>query len=411
MYLIYGILSNFIILISPIIILYRLLKGKEDPKRFKEKFCVYDKKNNLKSIWFHAASVGEMMSIFPIIKKFEKSTKIKKILLTTSTTSSAKIFENQNFSKTIHKYFPIDTNYLNIKFINFWKPQIAIFVDSEIWPNMIKNLDKNKIPVIILNARITKKSFNNWKIFNQFANKIFKKITLALPQNIESKRFLKKLGVKNIKNAGNLKYYGEKKKIKKHDLTLIKSFKKHKIWCAASTHQSEEIFIAKLHQDMKKYEKKLITIIIPRHINRSAKIINDIQKFNLKVVTRSSNKKIRRDTDIYLVDTYGESNKFYNLSNVTFVGGSIVNHGGQNPLEPARSGNYIINGPNTSNFKEIYAFLKKNNISKTTSNFKEMKKIILKKLNSSISKQNKNKIFKIGDQILNKNIFYLKKYI
>ena len=211
MYLIYGILSNFIILISPIIILYRLLKGKEDPKRFKEKFCVYDKKNNLKSIWFHAASVGEMMSIFPIIKKFEKSTKIKKILLTTSTTSSAKIFENKNFSKTIHKYFPIDTNYLNIKFINFWKPQIAIFVDSEIWPNMIKNLDKNKIPVIILNARITKKSFNNWKIFNQFANKIFKKITLALPQNIESKRFLKKLGVKNIKNAGNLKYYGEKK--------------------------------------------------------------------------------------------------------------------------------------------------------------------------------------------------------
>ncbi len=411
MYLVYGILSNFIILLSPIIILYRLLKGKEDPRRFKEKFCIYDKKNNLKSIWFHAASVGEMMSILPILKRLEKFSKVKKIILTTSTTSSAKIFKNQNFRKTIHKYFPIDTNYLNNKFINFWKPQIAIFVDSEIWPNMIKNLDKYKIPVIILNARITKKSFNNWNIFNKFSNKIFKKITLALPQNIESKKFLKQLGVKNIIDAGNLKYYGEKKKNTKNDLTLIKNFGKHKIWCAASTHENEEIFIAKLHKKIKKYEKRLITIIIPRHINRATKIIKDIKKLDLNIIARSSNKKIKKNTDIYLVDTYGESTKFFNLSNVTFVGGSIINHGGQNPLEPARSGNYILNGPNISNFREIYAFLKKNKISKTSSNFEEMKTIILKKLNSSLSNQNRNKIFKIGNDILNKNIFYLKKYI
>ena len=411
MYLVYGILSNFIILLSPIIILYRLLKGKEDPRRFKEKFCIYDKKNNLKSIWFHAASVGEMMSILPILKRLEKFSKVKKIILTTSTTSSAKIFKNQNFRKTIHKYFPIDTNHLNNKFINFWKPQIAIFVDSEIWPNMIKNLDKYKIPVIILNARITKKSFNNWNIFNKFSNKIFKKITLALPQNIESKKFLKQLGVKNIIDAGNLKYYGEKKKNTKNDLILIKNFRKHKIWCAASTHENEEIFIAKLHKKIKKYEKRLITIIIPRHINRATKIIKDIKKLDLNIIARSSNKKIKKNTDIYLVDTYGESTKFFNLSNVTFVGGSIINHGGQNPLEPARSGNYILNGPNISNFKEIYAFLKKNKISKTSSNFEEMKTIILKKLNSSLSNQNRNKIFKIGNDILNKNIFYLKKYI
>ena len=410
MYLIYGIITNFVFLISPLIIFIRLIKGKEDPERFKEKFCVYSEKNNLKTIWFHAASVGELMSIIPILKEYDNNKKIKKIILTTSTTSSAKIFKKLKFKKITHKFFPIDTNFLSNKFINFWQPKVAIFVESEIWPNMYKNLDKNKIPIIILNARITKKSFKKWKIFKQFSKKIFDKINLALPQNLESKKYLKILGVKNIKNAGNLKYFGKIKKSKKSDLLIKKKFKNFKVWCATSTHSGEEILISKIHKKIKNLEKKLITIIIPRHVNRSKNIVNELERMNLKVITHSSGKKIKYNSDIYLVDVYGETSKFFNLSKITFVGGSIINHGGQNPLEPARLGNYIINGPNIDNFSEIYAFLVKNKISQTSSSIKIIEKNVVEKLNRNISKKKIDKIIKIGDKVFENNISYISKY-
>ena len=210
MYFLYAILTNLAVIISPLIFIYRILKGKEDPKRFKEKICIYSRKRTKNKVWIHAASIGELMSVIPIIKKFEKNKKIKSIIVTTTTTSSAKIFKKLNLKKTFHKYFPLDTNYLTKKFINYWKPQIAIFIDSEIWPNMIRNLYLTNIPIIIMNARITKRSFNKWQIFPNFANQVFGKITLALPQNLETLKYLKLLKVKEIKIAGNLKYYGQK---------------------------------------------------------------------------------------------------------------------------------------------------------------------------------------------------------
>ncbi len=411
MYFIYGILTNIIIVVSPIIFFFRFLSGKENFESFKEKLCVYHRKiNSSKSLWFHAASVGELMSIIPIIKKFEKNKKLKRIILTTTTKSSAKIFTKFKFKKTIHIYYPLDTNYLTKKFINFWQPRVAIFVDSEIWPNMIKNLEEKKIPIIILNARITKKTFNRWKIFKNFSKDIFNKITLALPQNSETKKYLKILGCKQIKEVGNLKYYGEKKIFDKEKLKLKKKFKKFKIWCAASTHDTEEILIAKLHKDLKKYQKKLITIIIPRHIHRCNKIINDLEQMNLNVVRHSSQNKLNNNSDIYLVDAYGESSNFYNLTNITFMGGSIVNHGGQNPLEAARLGNYIINGPNIDNFKEIYYYLKNYNLSFTSSSISKMRKIIIGKINNKLSNKYTKKIFYDGNKILNKNFLYINKY-
>ena len=141
----YRLTVNFIYLISPIIIIYRIFKKKEDPKRFLEKFCLYSNNRNInKTIWFHGASVGEIISIIPVIKALEKNKKINKILLTSSTTSSASVIKKHKFKKTIHIFFPIDTNYLTNKFIRYWKPQIALFIDSEIWPNMFKNLNKKK---------------------------------------------------------------------------------------------------------------------------------------------------------------------------------------------------------------------------------------------------------------------------
>tara|TARA_B100001093_G_scaffold514076_1_gene587340 strand:- start:1857 stop:3095 length:1239 start_codon:yes stop_codon:yes gene_type:complete len=411
MYFFYNILTNLILIISPLVFVFRIFKSKEDPKRFLEKFCVYSRKSIKNKVWIHAASVGELMSIIPIIKKLEKDKKINSIIITTTTTSSAKLFKRHKFKKTFHIYFPIDNSYLTLRFIKYWQPQLAIFVDSEIWPNMLKNLEINKVPIIILNARITKKTLNKWQIFPKFGKEVFSKISLALSSNLETIKYLKLLNVKNIKTAGNLKYYGEKKITDNTDEFLKKKFKNHKIWCAASTHENEELFIGKLHQNLKKKYKKLITIIIPRHINRTSKIIDEMRYLGLKTIVHSSNQKPKTDTDIYLVNSYGLSSKFYNLSNVTFMGGSLIKHGGQNPLEPARLGNFIINGPNVDNFKEIYSFLSKNKISSTTSSMSKMSQIIIKRIDQKNNKENIIKIRKMGNRILDKNLYYITKYL
>ena len=411
MFFFYNLLTNIVIIISPLIILFRVIKGKEDIKRVGEKFCIYSQKKNKKNIWIHAASVGELMSVVQVIKKLEKNKKIKNILLSTSTTSSAKIFKKLRLKKTSHVYFPLDNNYIVKKFIRYWQPELAIFIDSEIWPNMFGNLKSNNIPIIVMNARITERSFNRWKIFSKFANQVFENISLALPQNLETLRYLKLLKVKNIRVAGNLKYYGQKSNYDKKTKLLKNKFKDFKLWCAASTHSNEEVLIGKLHKKLKRSEKKLITIIIPRHINRTNEIINTLNNLDLNCVTHSSNQKLRKNTDIYLVDSYGESSKFYSLTNVCFVGGSIIKHGGQNPLEPARLGNYIINGPNVKNFKEIYTFLNNLKISSSTSNILTMESIILKKLKTKITNKIIKKIIKIGDDVLEKNLFYINKYL
>ena len=411
MYFFYAILTNLAFLLSPFIFIYRILKGKEDPKRFQEKICIYSKKKTKNKVWIHAASIGELMSVIPVIKELEKNKKIKSIIITTTTISSAKIFTKLRFKKTFHVYFPLDNNFLTKRFINYWQPETAIFVDSEIWPNMYKNLEINKIPIIILNARIVKKTLDRWQIFPSFAQEVFGKITLALPSNLETLKYLKQLNVRNIRVAGNLKYYGEKNVKEINDKHLKNKFNNSKIWCAASTHKNEEIFLGKLHKNLKKNNKQLITIIIPRHINRTPQIIDDMNRLGLKTITHSSKFKIKNDTDIYLVDSYGISSKFYNLTNITFVGGSLVPHGGQNPLEPARFGNFIINGPNVNNFREIYLFLVQHKMSLTTSSILKMEKIILKKLNNKQKKQNIEKITKIGKQILDKNLLYINSYI
>ena len=410
MFFIYEVLGLIFILFSPLIFLIRIILGKENPQRFLEKFCIYSKNPNFKkTIWLHGASVGEILSVIPLIQELEKNKKINKILLSSSTTSSALIFSKYKFKKTTHIYFPIDTNYLTNKFINYWNPKVAIFIDSEIWPNMFKNLEKNNIPIVLINGRITKKSFMRWMKFPSFAIKIFKKISLALPQNTETLKYLKILGVKKIKFVGNLKYFGQSKKFLDKSTKL--KFKNRLIFCAASTHYNEELFIGKLHKELKSKYKNLLTIIIPRHVNRSNSIINELESVNLNTVIRSSRQKISKTTDIYIVDTYGEATKFYELSKVTFLGGSLIKHGGQNPLEPARLGNYILHGPNIQNFKEVYRMLSKLNVSKKANNINNMKKIIDRKIEYKQNSKIIKKLNLIGINILKKNLTEINKFV
>ena len=411
MFFIYNIFLLIILLISPIIITIRIFLGKEDKIRFKEKFCFFSKNNNINgTVWFHGASVGEILSIIPIVEKFEKDNSIKKILITSSTTSSSYILSKYKFKKTIHQFYPYDLNIFTKLFINYWKPKIAIFVDSEVWPNMYKNLYKNKIPLMILNARITKKSFKRWKYFPNFSKNIFKKVTIALPQNLETKKYLKLLGAKNIKVVGNLKYFGSKIS-NFNDSKLKKKLIKKIIWCAASTHKKEELFVSKVHKELKKDIKNLLTVIIPRHIDRKEEIADELSNIGLNTEFHTSSKSLKKDTDIYIVDTYGDASKFYSLCKLTFVGGSLISHGGQNPLEPAREGNFILFGPHTDNFKEVYEMLENLKIAKKVKSIKNMKSLVLKKINYSENLKVKYRLNKLGEKIINRNLLEIKKFI
>ena len=413
MFFIYRILINLIILSSPIIILIRILKNKEDKIRFKEKFCFFSKKRkNGKLIWFHGSSVGEILSIIPLIEKLEKNKSIKQILITSSTLSSSKVLSNFSLKKTTHQFFPVDSKLLSKKFLDYWKPSTAIFIESEIWPNMLMNIKKKSIPLILLNARITKKSFNRWKKIPQTSKILFNSFDICLSQNQETKRYLNYLGVKKIKLLGNLKF-SESKSQKKLNfgIKIKKIFKNKKIWCAASTHDTEEKSCMLAHKKLKLKHKNLLTIIIPRHIQRTEKIIKEIQQLNLKVVTRSSGKKITSGTDVYLVDSYGETKSFFEICNVVFLGGSLINHGGQNPLEPARLGCRVLHGPFIENFEEVYEFTNKNKISSKFENVDQLVNILKNAFVKKTSLKNKvNKLKKMGDSILNKNLIEVSNY-
>ena len=408
-FFIYQILLSIILCFSPIIVIIRIIKNKEDKFRFKEKFCLFSKKRGSgKLIWFHGSSVGEILSVVPVIKKYENDKSISKILITSSTLSSSKVLEKIKFKKTIHQFYPIDHVFFSKKFLSHWKPDVAIFLESEVWPSMFKSIKNENILLILLNARITKKSFDRWNKIKKFSNSIFSLVDKAYSQNLETNYYLKKLKVKDIKSIGNLKFIeNDMLEINHSDKKLFSQFKKFKTFVAASTHNTEELFAAKTHILLKKKIKNIITIIIPRHIDRVDQIISQISELGLNVVSHKSNKKKLSNIDIYVVDTFGESKKFYKLATTVFLGGSIIKRGGQNPLEPARFGAKILHGPNIDNFKDVYKYLNQLKISSTINSPQQC-------ANSIIFKKNMKKVKKmkfLGTTILKKTLNELDKSI
>ena len=402
MFFIYQAILNLLILFSPIILAFRFLKNKENKRSILEKICFsYKNRGNGKIIWFHGASVGEILSIVPILEKYEKHKSIKKILLTTSTLSSSKVIKKLKFKKIIHQFYPLDQTLLVKKFLNHWKPSLVIFIESEIWPAMFKEINKKKIPLILLNARITKKTFKRWIKVKKFAQSIFNNILISYPQNKETKLYLKKLGSKKIIKIGNLKFVENKFEKQISNSKKFRSiFQNKKVWVASSTHKNEEIFCARAHIELKKQNKNLITIIIPRHVHRTEKIVRDIQNLGLNIALHSSNNSNLKDKDIYIVDTFGETKKFHKIASSVFFGGSIISRGGQNPLEAARFGARILHGPNVDNFKDVYKLLKFLKISKQINSPKKLASLISFKKN----KHKTLKIKKIGRKIFNKTV-------
>ncbi len=404
MLFIYKILINIIFFFSPLVLIIRLIKDKEDLYRFKEKFGFFSKnKRKGKLIWFHGASVGEVQSVIPLVERFEKNKSISQILITSNTISSSNIIKKFKFKKTIHQFFPIDCDFISKKFLNYWKPSKVFFIDSEIWPNTINNLYNKKIPIILLNGRITKKTLGRWLIFPNFAKSLFQKFQICLSSSLESKKYLKKLGAGNIKFIGNLKFSQSENESLELDKGFRNFLKSRKLWCASSTHYNEEKFCGQTHLKLHKKYKNLLTIIIPRHIGRVKSIENELNNLNLKVHLDEPRKKINPDTDIYLVNSYGKTKSFYKECKNVFLGGSIINHGGQNPLEAVRYGCKVFHGPNVSNFREIYDFLKNKRLSKKITNHVSLANLLdmtFKKKNNP--KQISQNLYLIGKNILNK---------
>ena len=406
---------------APIYLYFRKLKKKEDSIRFREKLSKINiSRDDGSLVWFHIASVGEAMSILPLIESCVEEKKINKILLTSITLSSGRILERRykQSTKVIHQFLPLDVPIFINKFLNHWKPNLSIFIDSEIWPNLILQIANKKIPLLLINARITEKSFKRWKLVINFAKKIFEKFDLCITSNKESEYFLKILGCKNIKNYGNLKFSQTKTNVQKNiDSFILNKIKNRKIWCAASTHPTEEILCAKSHLKIKKIYSNILTIIIPRHVERVSKINKDLSKLNLKIVLSSELKQVSEETDIILVDSYGETSKFYNISKYVFMGKSLVQSlikdSGQNPIDPARLGCKILHGPFVSNFKEIYEYLKNLGITIKINNSDELSVSLVEEFKANRAKNQEiaAKIENYGQNVLNNVTMELKKYI
>ncbi len=332
----------------------------------------------------------------------KKNKKINQIIITSNTLSSSKIVSTIKLKKVIHQFFPIDANFMTKIFLDYWKPSAAFFIDSEIWPHMVLNLKKKKIPVILINGRITKKTFKRWRLLGRFSKNIFDKFDLCFSSNIETSKYLNQLGVKKVINVGNLKFSQSEKNSEEVQKKFEKFIKSKKVWCASSTHPNEENLCGLVHKEVKKDYKNLLTIIIPRHINRTQSIKADLNSLGLKVHLHEPQSKIANDTDIYIVNSYGKTKSFYNYCKSVFLGGSIINHGGQNPLEAARFGCKILHGPNVSNFTEIYKFLAKNRISSQITSSKKMSRTLMKFFSrNNNSKKIKKKINNIGQKVLN----------
>ena len=408
---VYSFLIYIAIILSPLIIIFRIFKKKENPKRFFEKFSLNKKKRSKgKLIWFHCSSVGEFLSIVPLIQEFEKIKDIKQILVTTSTLSSSKIFEKFRFKKTSHQFYPLDNIFIIKNFLNHWKPSSVIFVESEIWPTMITELKRRKIKIILINARMSEKSFKRWFAIKYFGRRILEKFDYIFPQNKETFTYFRKLGIYKIKFLGNLKFISTRND--KFMEVNKNYFKDRTVLCSASTHHNEEEIFANLHIKYKKKIPNLITVIIPRHIERTDEISQMLVKKKLKFTKHSDNKKNFKNYDVYIVDSYGESKSFYKISNVVFLGGSLVPKGGQNPLEALMFGCNILHGNYTFNFKDIYKMLEKEKLSLRVKNSKDLENQVLNSLKNKKNISNKIKKFKkIGDYILKKNLNELRRII
>jgi len=403
----YLITTLFYYLLYPYLY-FRIIKKKECPLRYKEKLGISLKaRSNGYLIWFHCSSIGELKSIFPIIDHYLKK---NQILVTTSTLGSNEVFQKKyyNTKNITHQYAPIDSPQIIKKFFKKWNPNIIFFTESEIWPNQIFYAKNNNIPIILLNARISNKSFTKWKLIKSSMNRILDCFAVILCQSNESANHFNYFGTNNIKMLGNLKF------IVPEDLEPLEdnlNLQKRLIFIALSTHATEEEVCIKIHTSLKSQYPNLLTIIIPRHINRIPEIQKIIVNTKINFLITESLDNFENNADILIINSYGNTKKILKLSKYVFIGGSLVKHGGQNPIEVAYNNSLIFHGPHVHNFTEIYNFLNKENIAFKINSGAELTEQLKEKINDYQKENIKEKIIRMGDEILSSTIKELDQYI
>jgi len=343
-------------LLDPIYFIYQLisvLRGKENPKRLWERWVTKQiKRPSGKLIWLHAASVGESLSLLPLIKKIIADNPKINILITSTTKTSAEILEKISEPQIIHRMAPYDTFFVSKRFLKYWEPDLAVRVESEIWPRILLELKKNKIPNFLLNARFSKTSILRIEKQADAASFLFSLFDCIHVQEQSTKETLTKVGVesKKIKVTGSLK---DSREILPVNGDIIKQFQtvigEQKIWLSACTHPGEDEIVLKAH-------KKIggLLLIAPRHIERGKQIARLSRSMGFSTQLRSKSANIRAETAVYIADTMGEMGTWYSLSRAAFIGGSLVNKGGHNPVEAVQLNTFILHGPHIYNSEEKY---------------------------------------------------------
>ncbi|MGV8936201.1 MAG: lipid IV(A) 3-deoxy-D-manno-octulosonic acid transferase [Allorhizobium sp.] len=332
---------------------YRAAKGKEDRARRLERFgYAAAERPQGPMVWVHAASVGEMLAVIPLMRELRR--RDINVLLTTGTVTSAELVRFRIDGDIIHQYVPLDIKPAVQRFLGYWQPDIAISVESEIWPVTMMELHQRHIPQILVNGRISDRSFDRWRANLSIAEALFSRLALVVAQSdIDAERF-GDLGAWPVMVSGNIKVDTDAPPC---DPAVLAQYSQQigarKTWAAISTFEGEEKIAAMVHRALRAHTG-LLTIVVPRHPERCDEIEAMMVSLGLKVARRTRNDPIAEDTDILLGDTIGEMGLFLRLTEIAFVGRSLAADGGQNPLEPAMLGCAVLSGPNVENFRESY---------------------------------------------------------
>lgn len=340
----------------------RKKNGKEDIKRFNERIGRPTKaRPEGKLIWMHGASVGESISMLPLIQRLLDTYQDAHVMVTTGTTTSAEIMAKRLPERAFHQYLPIENPVFATRFIKHWRPDIALWFESEFWPATLSCIKRKNIPLILVNGRISNKSFKRWQQFDFAIKEILDCFTLCLGQSEQDEYRLRVLGAKNTLCLGNLKYAGLPLPVDENKKKEIADQIGNRIaWLVSSTHEDEEFRIGKFLKDLGQKIPGVLTFIAPRHPHRGIEIKERLEKeLGLNVSLRSANEKITPQTQVYIADTIGELGIWYELFDLVFIGGSLIPHGGQNFMEPSRCRDAVIVGPHMHNFTDAVNRAKK----------------------------------------------------
>jgi 3-deoxy-D-manno-octulosonic-acid transferase len=341
---------------APLILAWRLRRGKEEPGRRPERYGLSSAPRSPGFLaWFHAASVGEANAALPVIETIAAERPGVRMLLTTATVTSARLARSRLPRGVLHQYVPLDNPVFVQRFLSHWRPDLAVLVESEIWPNLVLETKARNIPLILINGRMSTSSYKRWRRRPSMSRPLFSAFDLVLAQNEKLAERFAQLGVARTLDVGNLKadappppadLPGRRK--------LDAAFKDRTVWLAASTHPGEDETVMAAHLKMKAARPDLLTIIVPRHPERGPLIAEQLRAANLKIALRSEGALPGSETDVYVADTIGELGLFYALAPVAFIGGSLAEHGGQNPVEAIKLGAAVLTGPNWQNFRDSY---------------------------------------------------------